>query len=61
MRLRTANLTDVMQCSLGIPYETFSFSKVVSDGCLDCRTRTRTTTTTTTYFVVEEFEFGNLY
>ena len=57
MRLRTANLTDVMQCSLGIPYETFSFSKVVSDGCLDCRTRT----TTTTYFVVEEFEFGNLY
>ena len=55
MRLRTANHTDVMQCSLGIPYETFSFSKVVSDGCLDCRT------TTTTYFVVEEFEFGNLY
>ena len=59
MRLRTANHTDVMQCSLGIPYETFSFSKVVSDGCLDCRTRTRTTTTT--YFVVEEFEFGNMH
>ena len=53
MRLRTANHTDVMQCSLGIPYETFSFSKVVSDGCLGCRT--------ITHFVVEEFEFGNMH